>query len=368
MGTNERPVTICIPTFNGARYLDDCLESVREQSFDDIEILVVDDGSSDETLSVVNDHAVRDARIRIEQNSRRLGLVGNWNRCVELARGEWIKFVFQDDLIDPRCVERLVDAGRRTNATMVVCARHIDLDGADDEARRIYEPYAGKESLTGVFPGRTEVSAREFSEAVLDHMRKNFVGEPTAVLLHRSAFQRFGTFNPSLVSMCDLEYWIRVGVHEGLSIVPEPLATFRVHAAGASAGYRRDMRYRLERLDSLILLHELAFHEAFAPLRATAAGRNPPVKLKELFARRATAARVLARRHDASWEGGPPLLAEWRAVVEEFPRMRKSLVVRRAGLLRLLGWYRLCKVLGGFRPAPDRGRPDASELPRSLSR
>jgi glycosyltransferase involved in cell wall biosynthesis len=368
MGMNRLPVSICIPTYNGARFLDDCLESARGQSFSDLEILVVDDQSSDETISIVSKHADRDSRIRIEQNPRRLGLVGNWNRCVELAQGEWIKFVFQDDHIDPHCVEGLVAAGRRAGATMVACTRRIVLEGADDEARRIYRQYVEKESLTGVFPGKTEVSAREFSDAVLDHMRKNFVGEPTAVLLHRTAFQRFGMFNPHLVSMCDLEYWIRVGVHEGLTIVPDSLATFRVHAAGASARYRKDMRYRLEKLDSLILLHEFAFNEGLAPLRAAAADRNPPIRLEALFARQAVVARVTARRNDAPHDQKPLLKAEWRAVVTEFPRMQRAFVVRRAGLLRILGWYRLRKLLVRFRSDPPAGRAETSEMPRSLSR
>ncbi len=362
------PVSICIPTYNGGHYLDDCLESVRAQTFDDVEILVMDDQSSDETPSIVARHAARDARIRFQQNPRRLGLVGNWNRCVEVARGEWIKFVFQDDFIDRRCVEHLVAAGRCAGATMVACTRRIVLEGADDEARRIYRQYTERESLTGVFPGKTDVSAREFSDAVLDHMRKNFVGEPTSVLLHRTAFRRFGTFNPNLVSMCDLEYWIRVGVHEGLTIVPESLATFRVHAAGASARFRKDMRYRLEKLDSLILLHEFAFNEGLAPLRAAAADRNPPIRLKELFARQAVVARVTARRNNAPRDQKPRLKAEWRAVATEFPRMQRAFVVRRVGLLRLLGWYRLRKLLVGFRSDASAGRAETGEMPRSVSR
>jgi glycosyltransferase involved in cell wall biosynthesis len=363
-----RSVSICIPTYNGMRFLDDCLESVRGQSFDDLEIVVVDDHSSDETLSIARRHAARDVRIRIEQNPHRLGLVGNWNRCVELARGEWIKFVFQDDLIDPQCVERMVEAGRRSNATMVACFRRIALEDADDETRRVYRQYVENESLAGVFPGRTDVSGREFSDAVLDHMRKNFVGEPTAVLLHRTAFQRFGTFNGNLGSVCDFEYWIRVGIHDGLSIVPEPLATFRVHAAGASAGLRRDKRYRLEKLDSLILLHEFAFHESFAPIRAAAADRDPPMRLKELFARQALVARVAARRNDSSGDAQPRLMDEWRAVAEEFPRVQNALVVRRARLLHLVGWYRLRRLLKGLRQPSEVGRRDAREGSGSVSR
>jgi glycosyltransferase involved in cell wall biosynthesis len=356
------PVSVCIPTFNGERFLDECLDSVRAQSFEDIEILIVDDNSSDETLTIARRHAAADARIRVEQNPRRLGLVGNWNRSVALARGDWIKFVFQDDVIHLRCVERLEEAGRRANATMVACARRIALEDADEETRRMYRQYSEGESLAGVFPGRTSVSAREFCDAVLDHTRKNFVGEPTAVMLRRSTFERYGRFNRHLGSMCDFEYWIRVGIHEGLTIVPERLATFRVHAAATSASLRKDRRYRLEQLDSLILLHQFVFHEEFAPLRAAAAAKEPAVRLKELFARRALIACVAAKRKDASGEPDPRLMSEWRMVVKEFPRVEKALVVRRARLLRRVGWYRLRKLLKGLR-TPEARRSEQRQTP-----
>jgi glycosyltransferase involved in cell wall biosynthesis len=358
-------VSLCIPTYNGAPYLEECMTSATEQTYRDIEIIVVDDQSSDETLAIVGKHAVGDPRIRVEQNPRRLGLTGNWNRCVELARGEWIKFVFQDDFIEPHCLERLVEAGRRTEAGMVACFRRIALEDADEPTRRIYEKYVERESLAGVFPGKTEVSAGEFCHAVLDHMKKNFVGEPTAVLLHRTAFQRFGIFNPHLVSLCDLEYWIRVGIHEGIAIVPEPLATFRVHPAGASFVYRRDLRYRLEKLDSLILLHEFVFNEVFAPLRTAAADRHPPINLKELFARQALAAWWAAGRRHTRGDPKPHRMAEWRAVSSEFPRVQKVRPVRRARLLRSLGWYQLRRLLTSLRSVHDGDRRDRREVPGS---
>jgi hypothetical protein len=79
-------------------------------------------------------------------------------------------------------------------------------------------------------------------------------------------------------------------------------------------------------------------------------------------------ARVTARRNDAPHDQKPLLKAEWRAVVTEFPRMQRAFVVRRAGLLRILGWYRLRKLLVRFRSDPPAGRAETSEMPRSLSR
>src|ERR1700709_90296 len=93
-------LSVCIPVYNGERYLDECLRSVRDQTHADFEVVIVDDCSTDGTRDVVGHHAAQDERIRLSVNAHNRGLVGNWNRCLELASGEWIKFLFQDDVLD----------------------------------------------------------------------------------------------------------------------------------------------------------------------------------------------------------------------------------------------------------------------------
>src|SRR5215468_6023153 len=94
-------VSVCIPTYNGAAYLSECLESVMRQTFAAIEILIVDDGSSDSSASIAQQYTRADKRIRLFVNKKHLGLVSNWNHRVDLASREWIKFVFQDDILAP---------------------------------------------------------------------------------------------------------------------------------------------------------------------------------------------------------------------------------------------------------------------------
>ena len=86
-------VSVCVPTYNGARFLRQCLDSALAQSWRDLEILVVDDGSTDESVAIARDYARRDDRVRVAVNAANLGLVENWNRCVALARGRWINFI-----------------------------------------------------------------------------------------------------------------------------------------------------------------------------------------------------------------------------------------------------------------------------------
>ncbi|MDJ0688712.1 MAG: glycosyltransferase family 2 protein [Xenococcaceae cyanobacterium MO_188.B32] len=319
---NKPLISVCIPTYNGEKYLRECFDSVLAQTFSDFEVLVVDDRSSDETINIAKEYAGQDHRIRVVQNESNLGLVGNWNRCIDLAQGEWIKFVFQDDLIQPTCLEKLISVSKPKSA-LICCRRNFLFeDGRTEPQKSIW-------TVDNLFPGLTEISANDYCKTVLYKMRydfgvepiKNFIGEPTVVMLRRSVFERLGIFNSYLVQFCDFELWMRIGVHLGITYVPETLATFRVHRESTTAANRSAL-YRLYRsriLDWLILLHDFAFDPVYAPLRKVAANHNPSINLADLFTKRA---------YDA-WRptlNDPKFLQEWQKVTSldlNFPDFTK---------------------------------------------
>src|SRR4029453_18243392 len=116
-------VSICIPTYNGAAYLGPSLDSALSQTTSGLEVLSVDDCSSDDSLDIAQRYARMDSRIRVSSNTANLGLVGNWNRCAQLAQGEWVKFLFQDDLIVPDCLARLLAAAAEFGVPFAAWAR-----------------------------------------------------------------------------------------------------------------------------------------------------------------------------------------------------------------------------------------------------
>jgi glycosyltransferase involved in cell wall biosynthesis len=316
-------VSLCVPTFNGERYLEECLRSVLAQTEADLEVLIVDDGSTDATPRMACEAAADDDRIRVYRNERNLGLVGNWNRCVELARGEWIKFVFQDDLVAPRCVAALrAAAGERFD--LAACMRDFEFEaGIDPGTERYYRTHP---TLDSVFGGVGAVDAATFQAAVLEHLGFNFVGEPTAVLFRREAWLRTGPFNADLVAICDFEFWARIGVHSGLAAVSEPLATFRVHAGAESARNNAERFYRMTELDQVVLMHEYAFQPVFAPLREAA--RRAGVRLDARCAMRAARARSLSR-------SDPALQAQYAHIAALYPAIERAPNV----ISRVKGWF-----------------------------
>jgi glycosyltransferase involved in cell wall biosynthesis len=230
-------VSVCIPTYNGAKYLREAVASVLCQSFDDIEILVVDDCSSDGTIYIAHELLGHDPRARIVQNNSNLGLVGNWNRCVELAQGEYIKFLFQDDLLEPTCVERLVTAISLTDG-FAFCERKFLIEpSADDELRECFAGHVA--SFADYFPNGGEITETAFAECSLKtEVRFNLAGEPSCALFRKSSYRELGGFSFYLSQFADWEYWMRIGTNWGARFVPEELCTFRVHGSSTTSKNR----------------------------------------------------------------------------------------------------------------------------------
>src|ERR1039457_2569288 len=105
-------VSVLIPVYNGERHLAECLESVLAQDFNDLEILLADDGSRDGSAKIIENFAARDPRIRWWKNPRNLGLTANTNVCIRAAQGEYLKFIHQDDRLLPASAFRKRGAAR----------------------------------------------------------------------------------------------------------------------------------------------------------------------------------------------------------------------------------------------------------------
>ncbi|MBI2798838.1 MAG: glycosyltransferase [Gammaproteobacteria bacterium] len=315
-------VSICIPTYNGTRYLEACLDSVLSQTYKDIEILMVDDGSTDTTFEILERYAASDQRIRLIRNKNNLGLVGNWNRCIELARGEWIKFVFQDDLIAPTCVEEMLTAST-PDSWLIVCRRaFIFENGTPEVTRRYYEQHPDPERVFGT--GVTYVASGAVSATAIDLFGVNFFGEPTATLIRREAFERHGLFNSELAQICDTEYWVRLAAHHGFTYLPKTLASFRVHAGSTSAYNFAERQYRLT-LDGLLLMYEYVHNPAFEPVRKAMRRRDPPVDLKAMLNKKLAGARWIAiDAANRTSTPNPKLLQEWKELLIRYPTLERS--------------------------------------------
>jgi glycosyltransferase involved in cell wall biosynthesis len=225
-------VSLCIPTYNGAQFLRECLESALQQDYPNLEILLVDDGSTDETLTIATQVLTGRAKVAIVANDVNLGLVGNWNRCLELAKGDFVKFLFQDDLLAPTCVSKMVAAGR--SGQLVACHRDIAIESTVSHGvKGFFEEHTAR--MRKLWPERRELSPHEFAATALSHgIDYNLYGEPTALLFHRSHWETQGMYDPEFKHLCDLEMTYRVAMKFGYVHLGEELCTFRIHGSSAT--------------------------------------------------------------------------------------------------------------------------------------
>ncbi len=241
-------ISVCLPTFNHARVIGDALLSVIAQSYQNLEILIVDNHSDDDTKYVVARIAAGDPRVRYVCNSENIGMARNFSTCITLARGDYIKFLCADDVLEPTCVEKMLNVMlSHPTVSLVACARTFVND--------TLEPIG-----TARYSRRFLVTS---GEAVIRRclFYGNLIGEPTAVLFRRSDAKR--GFNENYRQLMDLEMWFYILRSGAFAFLPEPLCAVRQHSEQAT----------LENVRSGIILEDKRrlFRESFgnAPKRAT---------------------------------------------------------------------------------------------------
>lgn len=335
-------VSICIPVYNGQDFLAAALDSALAQTYRNVEILIVEDGSSDASVAIAAHYAERYPSVRLIANPQNYGLVGNWNRCVELARGTWIKFLFQDDLLSPDCVARLLELGQN-GWPFVACDREFLFEGAvSDELVEFYR--RNRAHVHAVFRGQAGCTAIEYVAQALPELQRNWIGEPSATLIRADVFATYGLFNPALSQLCDLEFWHRLGGNVGIGFVPRTLASFRVHAGGATAKNQGNRRFLSSSLDKLALLHTAARSPHCSSFRKQADGSGTAHALERAFRGRAHTVFEWVRLHGTEPCGQTTVSLAYRTFLNCQPECRVWPVSHIAWRLRS-NWWHLMQLL-----------------------
>ena len=268
-GVAALSISVCIPVYNGERWLGEAIRSVLDQTRSDFELLIVDNHSDDGSFGLASEAARSDSRVRLVENMQTVGAVPNHNRCLQLAEGELVKFLHHDDLLREDCLERmaaLFEANPRVG--LVFSRREILLDDPSDPAalewKREHEVlHAGFGQLREVNDGRALLSA--YLPCFGEPEFAKWIGEPSAVMVRRSAVESMGGFDERVRQSFDIELWVRLMAAHDVGFVDEPLASFRHHGESLTAGIavRRD-----DWLDRLWILEGLLGDPNLASERA----------------------------------------------------------------------------------------------------
>ena len=129
-------VSIGLPVFNGERFIAETIESVLSQTYQDWDLVICDNASTDGTREICEAYLEKDSRIRYYRNEANLGGPRNYNRCFELARGEYLKWIAADDTIAPEYIELCVQALDANPDAVVAYSRAHSIDG---DSRKLNE-------------------------------------------------------------------------------------------------------------------------------------------------------------------------------------------------------------------------------------
>ena len=186
---NTPLVSICIPAYKNEKTIVDSMNSALNQTYRNIEIVIVDDKSPDKTFEILQ--SFNDPRIKLYRNEQNLGMCGNWNKCLDYATGKYVHYLHGDDLLFPECIEKKVKlAEENPDIVLVFSATEIINSNA------LY--------------------------------RRNIFGEPSNVLFKREILGKSGLFCSELKYATDWELWLRIAYFGKVGYVSDVLMKYRV--------------------------------------------------------------------------------------------------------------------------------------------
>ncbi|AFS81873.1 glycosyltransferase family 2 protein [Candidatus Nitrosopumilus sediminis] len=206
-------VSIIIPVYNAEKYLKECIESVLNQTYKNIEIIAVNDGSTDNSLEILKEYSDR-IKIISKLNG---GTASAFNLAIEKMTGDWFKWMSADDVLYPNAVEELITESEKIeNKQNTILYSNYDIIDSNSKTIKQF-----------IEPNYNNLDLFDFNIILLDH----HIGNGITSLIHKSALERYGGFNETIGYAEDYELWLRFCVIYGcrLHLIPKILAKYRVH-------------------------------------------------------------------------------------------------------------------------------------------
>ena len=203
-------VSVLVITYNYAHFLEACIESVLNQTFTDFELIISDNNSTDNTAEIVQKY-LQDERVIYHKNAINVGVAGNWNTCLKLAKGEYLKFLCADDKFDKFLLEKFISiTEKHPDVALVTCFKEAFGD------------------TTGLItmPLKNWHSGQEIINYTLNTY--GWLGEPSVVMIKRKNLH-LGGFREDVIWLIDWEMWLRQLTAGNCYIIPEPLVWIRIH-------------------------------------------------------------------------------------------------------------------------------------------
>jgi glycosyltransferase involved in cell wall biosynthesis len=237
-------VSVIVPNYNHARFLPKRIESILRQRYQDFELILLDDCSTDDSRAILSQY-MSDPRVRLEFNEVNSGSpFKQWNKGVRLARGRYVWIAESDDYADPRLLERLVAVLDADAAVAFAYCRswRVTEDDRQDGFSDFYLIYLNESRWTTDYCADGRDECRDYL------IQQNTVPNASGVVFRREIYQRVGGADESLRLCGDWKLWAAMALTGKVAYVAEPLNFFRFHEATVRSRSTRDSRDVAEHL------------------------------------------------------------------------------------------------------------------------
>ncbi len=213
-------ISIFIPLYNTELFIQKTIESVLSQTFQDWELFIIDDCSKDNSYAVAKAFELKDKRIKVYKNETNLGMMGNWNKGIELCHSDYFVKLDADDVWHPTMLEKSVSVLENNDEVGLVFTRYININTEGEELKNtdVYLPEFASNKAFSCVPIIKQGAYKMFSYPIL---------RQGLSVIRRRIFNEIGNYKN--IQSSDTEFYFRVGLHYKIFCIDEVLYYYRIH-------------------------------------------------------------------------------------------------------------------------------------------
>jgi glycosyltransferase involved in cell wall biosynthesis len=233
-------VSICFPTYNREKHVLEAIESIRGQSYKNIEIIIVDNDSKDKTFEIIEKNYQHVSNVHIYKNDSTITIARNWNRCIDFANGELIGIFHSDDVYHVNIVQESVSMFNEYPEIGMTSTygNKIDMHGV------VIDDYKIPKSLI-------DIPTIKLDDLFKEILQKDNVIMTPSVIVKKDVYDQLGKFPTTLAQSMDYDLWLQISEKYPIKLINKKLMSWREHESQESSDYRN-----YEKIPEMISVYE----------------------------------------------------------------------------------------------------------------
>lgn len=263
----EPLVSVIVPLYNQERYVSETLDSLLNQQIADLQVLVVDDGSTDRSPDLVRRYERMDRRISLVTNTRKKGVSGARNTGLDLARGTWIYFIDSDDFLATDALKALLAYACDEFGASIIAGDSCVTDSSGTKGKDPF--FLSQQRIASQLRMSADCQACYLENPVPDFLKSEMCLQVGTAIFKRDLIERVGRFNEAMSHSEDTDYWYRLTNRARMILTRNIILYRRIHASSATRNLEAVHNGSINCYEGLLHNPEFAEHADLIRARIT---------------------------------------------------------------------------------------------------